>query len=401
MRGVAWTAEEEKAVIRAISKAKTTNEAVELARQAAPKRPLNANSLGLKLSRMGITLGHILHKNASKVKQAPLPIHEDVGQFRKQQLIEGLKATNIRLMRELEAKDAELENFKAITREPKPVIGLKKKSDTQRKGCVVLQCSDWHVGETVDPESVNGLNEYNTDIAAKCIDRLAEGFEWMNRDKRFDIRTAIIHLGGDLMTGYIHPELQELNSMSPQEEQLFLLDKCELFLRRIAKDNESLERILVMCNSGNHGRATDKQRVSSRESNSHEQVVYQTLHRLLKNDSRFEFHIARGEWIECNAFGFRMAFTHGDSFNYQGGIGGITIPIRRGIDRQFKNRKIHQFCMGHFHSRQDLGDVQINGSMIGYSAYSQRIHAPFEPRQQNWFLVDSERGKCLSAPIWL
>lgn len=392
-----WTPAEEKALIKAVSKACSSDEAIKLAQKACPKHSFSYNSLTMKLRRMGQPpLSDIIECNVPN-----RPVSEDLSELRTKRLIESLKSTNAKLLEDIHNKDEELSSFKRLTREPKPVIGIKRKSDKQRKGAVVLQCSDWHIGETVDSDSVNGLNEYNLEIAGKCVNRLADGFEWMLRDTRYDVRTAVIHLGGDLMTGYIHPELQELNSLSPQEEQIWLLDKLEHFLRRIAKENEKLERIIVMCNSGNHGRATEKQRVSTRESNSHEQVVYQTLRRLLKNEARFEFHIATGEWVEVNVFGFRLAFTHGDSFNYQGGVGGITIPIRRGIDRQFKNQKIHQFCMGHFHSRQDLGDVQINGSMIGYSAYSQRIHAPFEPRQQNWMLIDSERGKCLSAPIWL
>jgi hypothetical protein len=62
---------------------------------------------------------------------------------------------------------------------------------------------------------------------------------------------------------------------------------------------------------------------------------------------------------------------------------------------------VHHVSLGHFHTRQDFGDISINGSMIGVSPYSLRIHAPPEPRQQSWYLIDSERGKCLSAPIWL
>lgn len=223
----------------------------------------------------------------------------------------------------------------------------------------------------------------------------------MIRDSRFDIRTAVLALIGDLLSGYIHPELVEGNLLSPQEAQIWLIDHIEAMLRKILATCPQLERIIVPCHSGNHGRATDKQRVSSREANSNEQVVYQTLKRLFRDEPRIEFHIATGEWSEVDAMGFTLAFTHGDSFQYGGGVGGISIPIRRGISRQFQGRKIHQFNMGHFHQYQSLGDIQINGSMIGYGPYSQRIHAPFEPRQQSFYLVDSERGKCLSAPIWL
>lgn len=333
--------------------------------------------------------------------QPPVEISE-VTAHRQRQRIAELEARTRRLVAELAAREDELAEYKSLARGPIPIDRpTRSVEDHQRKGVPVLLCSDWHYEEEVDPRKVNGLNEYNIEIADRCIDRLADGFEWMLRDSRFDCRTAVIALMGDMMTGYIHPELMETNALSPQQTQVRLLDRLEAFLRKIAVACPDLDRIIIPCVSGNHGRATERQRVSTREANSNEQVVYQTLARVLRDDPRFEFHIADGEWLELDVMGYGIAITHGDSFNYGGGVGGVSIPIRRGISRQFQHRKFHQFCMGHFHTRQDFGDIQINGSMIGYGPYSQRIHAPFEERQQSWFMIDSERGKCISAPIWL
>lgn len=329
-------------------------------------------------------------------RSSPSPVEEQ----RQKDRLASLEAVRKKLVKDLMAKEEELAAFKAMPSSPKPISVPSKVNAKQRKAVATLLCSDWHIEEEVDPATVNGLNAYNLEIAAKCITRLAEGFSWMLTDPRFDVRTAVVALLGDLLSGYIHPELVEGNLLSPQEAQIWLIDHIEGMLRQILATTD-LERIIVPCHSGNHGRATEKQRVSSREANSNEQVVYQTLKRLFRGEPRIEFHIASGEWSEIDAMGFTLAFTHGDSFQYGGGVGGISIPIRRGISRQFQGRKIHQFNMGHFHQRQDFGDIQINGSMIGYGPYSQRIHAPFEPRQQSFYLIDSERGKCLSAPIWL
>lgn len=336
-------------------------------------------------------------------KIAPKAQADEVALYREKAKAQAREQAHARLVKELAEVQDELAVYKTITRAPKPLrAAVTTAHSKQRKGVAVMLCSDWHVEEPVEPEKINGLNEYNLDIAAKCIDRLAEGYEWMLRDSRYDCREGIVWLGGDLLTGYIHPELMESNLLSPIEAQVWLLDHVEAMLRKILATT-TLERVLVVCNSGNHGRTTDKQRVATRESNSFEQALYQTLARLFRDESRIEFQIAPGEWNEVDCMGFDLAFTHGDSFNYGGGVGGISIPIRRGISRQFMGRSkpIHQFCMGHFHTRQDFGDIMINGSMIGYSHYSQRIHAGWEPRQQSWFLMDSERGKCLSAPIWL
>ena len=95
-----------------------------------------------------------------------------------------------------------------------------------------------------------------------------------------------------------------------------------------------------------------------------------------------------------------IAFTHGDSFRYQGGIGGLLIPLRRGFNEMKKYRKTDLMCCGHFHQRTDTGEIVVNGSLIGIGPYSMHIHAAPEPRQQCWFMIDSVKGKCLSAPVW-
>ncbi len=395
-----WSPKDEARLMKAIRASASVPAAIDAARLALPSRALTYDSIKHKLQALGQpALSVIVSKNAA-APAAPRTVTEDMREHRLRGVVATLEATNKRLLEAVTKKDEELESFKAMPTAPRPIAVPSKVNAKQRKGVAVMNCSDWHIEEEVDPATVNGLNEYNLEIAAKCVDRLADGFEWMLRDARFDVRTAIIALIGDLLSGYIHPELVEGNLLSPQEAQIWLIDHIEAMLRKILATTD-LERIIIPCHSGNHGRATEKQRVSSREANSNEQVVYQTLKRLFRDEPRIEFHIATGEWSEVDAMGFTLAFTHGDSFQYGGGVGGISIPIRRGISRQFQGRKIHQFNMGHFHQRQDLGDIQINGSMIGYGPYSQRIHAPFEPRQQSFYLVDSTRGKCMSAPIWL
>ncbi len=314
-----------------------------------------------------------------------------------------LESAKTRLLRELHDREEQILILKELRSEgplppieERPTVGA-----LQRQGVAVLVCSDWHVEEPVDPEKVNGLNEYSLDIADACIDRLVDAFEWLLRDARYDVRTAIVALLGDLLSGYIHAELEESNFLSPTQAILWLSVRLERFLRAIAARCPQLDRIIVPCLDGNHGRNTHKIRVSTRSANSLEWLLYHTLAAKMADDPRFEFRIADGEWLFVDVYHDVIAFTHGDSFQYGGGVGGMSIPIRRGISRQFQGKKIAKYCMGHFHQQQDFGDILINGSMIGYSPYAMRIHAPFETRKQSWFLWDSRKGQALSAPVWL
>jgi hypothetical protein len=328
----------------------------------------------------------------------------DITNHRLRSQVADLSSANKRLVRELADREEQLailREVRAGARPLPPIVEAPKVGGTQRQGVPVLVCSDWHIEEPVDPKTVNGLNEYSLDIADACISRLVEAFEWLMRDSRYDCRTAIIALLGDLLSGYIHDELQERNFLSPTQAILWLAERIEKMLRRIAVLCPSLERIIVACCDGNHGRTTHKIRVSTRTANSYEWMLYHFLASKMADDPRFEFRIADGEWLFVDVFDAQIAFTHGDSFQYGGGVGGISIPIRRGVARQFQGRRIAKFCMGHFHQQQDLGDILINGSLIGYSPYAMRVHAPFEPRKQSWFMWDSRRGQAMSAPVWL
>lgn len=330
---------------------------------------------------------------------APLP---PVEEFRLKSEIRDLKGTNKTLVQDLARTQDEFAALTALNSRPiRSIVAPPRVGAKQRKGVPVLLCSDWHVEEPVDPEKVNGLNVYNLDIADRCIDRLADAYEWMLHDSRFDCRTGVVWLGGDLMSGYIHDELVEANALSPTETAFWLQERIVRLLRRIAASCPTLGRIIVPANSGNHSRTTEKMRVQTREENSYEWLIYQSVARRLSDDPRFEFQIAKSEWLYLDVMGHTLAFAHGDGFKYGGGIGGISIPIRKKLANLKQHRPIHHACIGHFHTRQDFGDISVNGSMIGVSPYSIRIGAPPEPRQQSWFMVDADRGKCLSAPVWL
>jgi hypothetical protein len=395
---VIWTPAEENKLIRAVTGAPSVAAAVDAARAALPQRSLNADAIGKKLSRLGQpSLTELVAKTAPTTES-------DLSGLRMQRKVSELEAANKRLLTDLSLREDEIKAMRAMgaSKPLAPVVAPKRVGAMQRRGTAFGLFSDWHIEEVVDPKTVNGLNEYNPQIAERCIDRCAEAFAALTQDsKLFDVREAVIAFIGDLYSGHIHDELLENNAMAPVEAALWLLDRMEGMLRRIVAECPSLERVLVPCNDGNHGRLTHKIRVATRTKNSLEWMLYHVLARRMSDDKRFEFQIADGEWNYVSVYNATLAFTHGDSFKYQGGVGGLLIPVRRGMNEMRKYRKIDHVSMGHFHQRLDLQDISVNGSMIGINPYSMRIHASPEPRQQSWMMWDSERGKCLSAPIWL
>ena len=327
---------------------------------------------------------------------------DEVAALRVAEQLSSTKAAFDRLVKELAERDDQIRYLTELraAKPLKPIVAPKRVSAKQRYGVPVMLCSDWHVEEPVRPETVNGMNEYDLGVAEACIQEIPEAYEWFLRDSRFDCRDGILWLGGDLYSGYIHEELEEANFLSPTQAVLWLQERVERMIRRILATT-NLERLRVVCNDGNHGRTTHKIRVSTRTANSLEWLLYKTLAARLADEPRVEFQIAESEWNYVEIFSQTHGFTHGDSFKYGGGVGGISIPLRRGINEVRKYRSVQHVSLGHFHQRCDFGDIMVNGSMIGFSPYAMRIHAPPEQRQQSFYLVDSEHGKCFTAPVWL
>lgn len=282
---------------------------------------------------------------------------------------------------------------------PKP-IARRETSSGLREATPVVVCSDWHVEEDVAAGRVVGGHVYNPEIAESRIDRLAQAIvaETQAKRQRFAIRDMILGLQGDMITGYIHEELEETNHMSPVEAVDWLEDRILAMLLYVA-DELDMARIIVPCIVGNHGRTTKKKRIKTSVKNSYEWLLYSHLRRALRGDERFEFVVAGGSMLCLDTYGYVTRHHHGDEFRYQGGVGGFQIPLMKAKAKWDSHRPAHCDVFGHYHTYQCTPGWTSNGSLIGVSEFAQNFHK--EDPVQAFFLVDSKRGKCQSTPLWV
>lgn len=282
-----------------------------------------------------------------------------------------------------------------------PIRPRERKSGLREATAMVL-ASDWHIEEEVQPEKVAGRNRYNLEISARRAERFFEATRWAMTWQRevFHVRDLVLWLGGDLITNYLHPDNIESNLLAPVQAiataESYISSGIDFLL-----EDDKLERLVVPCNDGNHGRLTEKTRAATRMENSLEWLLYETLRRRYAGNPRVQFQIANGDHLYLDVYGRTVRFTHGDSVNYGGGVGGITIPIYKALARWDTVRKAALTVMGHFHQRTSLADLIINGSLIGYSPYSMRIGARFESPAQDFTMLDPLRFKSVSMPLWV
>jgi hypothetical protein len=338
---------------------------------------------------------------------APEPTVDDLLNVHKmRRTIKDLKTRNRDLLEQVEIARERAEVACVLQQEPEQLVDPIVRRETRsglREATAVVIASDWHIEESVRPETVAGRNQYNLLTARARARRFFSGIIWLLsfHSDGFQIKDMILGLLGDLISGYIHEELVEENEMSPTEATLMVQELITEGLRRLLAETE-LERIIVPCCYGNHGRTTQKRRVQSAAKNSFEWMMYHTLAQRFANEPRVEFVIADGSHLYLNTYEWTHRFHHGDDIRYYGGVGGVHIPLRKAVANWETFRRAEYTWIGHFHQFiPDTWGCCVNGSLIGYNAYALSIKATFEQPKQAFALIDSKHGKCQMTPIWV
>lgn len=263
----------------------------------------------------------------------------------------------------------------------------------------ILVASDWHVEERVDQRLVNGLNEYSIGTARHRADKFFRNGLRLTQICQQDakINTIVLALLGDFFSNDIHDELAEVNQLLPMDACLMAQDLIASGIQFLL-DNSQFD-IVIPTASGNHARTTRQVHISTEAGHSLEYMMYQNLAKFFRNEPRVKFIIERGYHTYVQIHGLTVRFSHGHQLRYQGGVGGLYIPAGKALAQWNKGRKADLDIFGHFHSLKDGGNFISNGSMIGYNAYAVSIKADFERPQQAFVLIDSKRGRTITAPI--
>ncbi|HEU4428066.1 MAG TPA: hypothetical protein VFT98_04900 [Myxococcota bacterium] len=263
--------------------------------------------------------------------------------------------------------------------------------------------SDWHVEERVERASVNGLNEHSLAIADRKIDSYYRHVVDLLRLNRggVEIRTLVHPLLGDFFSGHIHEDLVEVTELSPTQAVIWLEQRISAGIRYLLEHGD-LERIVVPCTIGNHGRTTKKPRIATAMRHSYEWLLYQHLRGAFSSERRVEFRIADGYHLVLDCHGLTVRLHHGDAVRYAGGVGGLTIPLNKAMSAWDKALRADLDCFGHWHQLLWLPRAVGNGSLIGYGSFSVWIKADYEPAAQAFFLIDAQhRRRTMQTPIWL
>lgn len=273
----------------------------------------------------------------------------------------------------------------------------------EHEATAIAIASDWHCEEPVTAESTNGLNEYNLEVfdtrSKWYFKNLRKLMDKEARDVR--IRNLVLGILGDLITGSIHPDGAESNQLGPMDAIALVGDTLMGGVRQLLKETDKGVTVTLVMKPGNHSRITPKQRVHTEHENALEWLLYHFIAREFQGDPRVRIVRERNLLSYLEVHGRLLRFTHGHAFNYQGGVGGLTIPVLKGIDKWDKGRHAYRTYFGHLHTYFEGPNFTANGSMIGYSPFGEWVKASYEPPVQAFNLIDSKHGITARFPILL
>jgi hypothetical protein len=368
-----------------------------------------------RVARHAATAGRKVTKAAREMMQEPAKTDEELlADERERKHSSAQRNEQAKIVKALEREVSDLKERHGfldglINRPAAEPFKLRAPESVGRKqdAAYVMLASDWHVGERVRPENIGGRNEYNPEIAQeRARQYFCSQLRMLGAARAaWDIRTGVLWLGGDLITGYIHEEYLEENFLSPSEEAILAYDIFTAGIKTLLAQSD-FETLLIPTSNGNHGRTGAKMKVASSYRNSFEWMLYSLLAKRFEDEPRVKFQIGTGYHNLVDLYGFRINFHHGDAVGYGGGVGGLSIPINRRIGRSASSIPIawegtqkdapHLNVLGHFHQLSFPGPFIVNGSLIGWNDFADRIACAYQEPLQASFVVDS-RYKLVSA----
>lgn len=192
-----------------------------------------------------------------------------------------------------------------------------KKHSPEFKGAI-LDIGDTHYGEPVSLRNTGGLFEYDSEICAKRLDYTFDEAIEIAKDHKIGGLTLI--LGGDLVSGAIHEDLNRHNEMMMAEQ---VVSFSELAYGGIEKLLSAGLQVDVVGVSGNHGRIynRDKPYFKNKQQENLDWLIMKFLEQYGRNQKGLDITIPDTIYAVVEVAKRRFHVLHGDTIKFQKSMG--------------------------------------------------------------------------------
>jgi len=256
----------------------------------------------------------------------------------------------------------------------------------------VLLLSDFHGGEVVDRDGVNGLNSYGWEIQEERVDQLIHGV--LSHQKRSPALSGLdVLFLGDMNSGSNHEELTVTNEYNAAEQGVRMGYLLGGILERLAPHVPNVRAGGVV---GNHPRLPSKP-AAKEVFNNFDWVSYTIAReRALSIPNLYGFEIPRGPALLWRVAGRLCYVWHGDGIrSSMPGVpwGGVMRRVNA-IQASYPERVDH-FFYGHFHQAAIVqgGRIIGNGSLKGPDEWSIKSFGQADPPTQLLLTFDEKRSR--------
>lgn len=283
-----------------------------------------------------------------------------------------------------------------------------KRSRGPTKESVVLHLSDGHHDSVVLPHRVQGFESYDFNISMARGEYLVQSVLDYTQTNMvgYDFNELWVLAYGDHTSGEIHRSVEHSHFKNMMRNCLAIGQLHAQMYRDFA---QYFPRVKVLYLSGNHGRRKDVAKKDYQAAwDSWDYLIAETARAYCRDLWNVEFTIPDAFSSVVNIEGYNFHCSHGDDIQGWAGVPwyGIERKTRRLTAlNSAHDRKVHYYCMGHFHQLGTQaalkGETIINGSWIGCDPYSfNKMDAYCEPMQL-LHGVHEKRGMTWRLPIKL
>lgn len=324
----------------------------------------------------------------------------------KQAEIRELRKANAALTTEVASLTAVLDRYATIKpADLKVPSWLRPKKRTRaHRATPVLMLSDLHLDEVVDLHEMDGINEYDREIAERRFENIINGAVKVAHNYVAGVHFdgIVAALLGDIITGEIHDELARTNEAPVSASIVHWVPRIASGLRHLA---DEFGRVHVPVVDGNHDRFYKKPSMKKRAESSYAWVVYNWLADTLRDDPRITFGISTSPEQLIDVYDTTLLLSHGDTFRSQGGVGGLYPSMLKWLLRRHQlysatKRDFDYALIGHWHQALWGQDFVVNGSLKGYDEYAKANGFLYGPVSQQMFLLTPERGLTLRTEVF-
>ena len=270
-------------------------------------------------------------------------------------------------------------------------------------GTPILMLSDLHLDEVVDLYEMDGVNEYDREIAERRLERTIEFTVKALKSYIHNVSMdgLIVAMLGDIITGDILDELAQTNEAPVPETIRYWVPILAAALIYLA---DELGAVHVPCVDGNHDRTYKRIPSKRRAYSSNAWIIYNWIADLVRDDDRITFGITPSGEQVLPVYDLSFLLVHGDGFRSGGGIGGIYPSLLKYLLRKSQvasstGGRIDHTLFGHWHQLNFGPYFTGNGSLKGYDEYAKGKGFSFERPQQALLVVSPGRGITMQMPI--